>query len=69
MIGASGMSSACTAQFGFNVVDTFNGTFKVYYFPVNEGDVSKYQEILTCIRENGVSQCYDHAILWHSSPI
>lgn len=71
MIGAQGMyDSSCTGQFGFNVVDTSDDKFKVYYFPIAELDsFDNYDEILSCLKSKGVSGCYDLATLWSSTPL
>jgi hypothetical protein len=71
MVGAQGMKDAsCNGQFGIPVVDTMNGKFNVYYFPIAEVDsFDNYDEILSCFKAKGVSGCYDLATLWSSTPL
>eukprot|EP00595_Chromulina_sp_UTEXLB2642_P001464 CAMPEP_0196765534 /NCGR_PEP_ID=MMETSP1095-20130614/9517_1 /TAXON_ID=96789 ORGANISM="Chromulina nebulosa, Strain UTEXLB2642" /NCGR_SAMPLE_ID=MMETSP1095 /ASSEMBLY_ACC=CAM_ASM_000446 /LENGTH=405 /DNA_ID=CAMNT_0042123769 /DNA_START=200 /DNA_END=1417 /DNA_ORIENTATION=- len=71
MVGAQGMSDTkCSGQFGIPVVDSTNGTFNVYYFPINElNSFDNYDETLACFQEKGVSGCYDLATLWSTTPL
>lgn len=72
MVGALGMTSetSCPGQFGVPVVDTFGGTFKVYNFPIFEqNNFNNFDKILSCIKEKGVSGCYDLATLWSETPL
>jgi hypothetical protein len=71
MIGGLGMyDGSCAAVLGFSIVDSTDGQIKVYYFPVNEkGKFNNYETILTCIKEKGVSGCYDLATVWSAVPI
>lgn len=69
MVGAQGMSdsSSCGGAYGIPVVDTTNGYFKLYYFPVAQAnEFDNYDEILSCIKSKGVSNCYNLATLWAS---
>lgn len=65
-----GMSDGgCTGQYGIPVVDTTGGSFKVYYFPINElNKFDNYEATLACFKENGVSGCYDLATVWATIP-
>jgi hypothetical protein len=72
MVGGMGMSdaSACGGSFGIPVVDTTGGTFKVYFFPVNQAqEFDNYDTILNCINQNGVSGCYHLAEEWSNVPL
>ena len=73
MVGAVGMSDIatdpCGADFGFPIVDTTGGTFKVYYFQIQDRNVDNYEAILNCVKASGVSQCYHLAKLWSSVPL
>lgn len=66
MVGAWGMSdTSCSAATGFPVVDTTGGTFKVYYFPIQEANkFDNYDTILSCVKAKGFSGCYDLATKW-----
>lgn len=71
MVGAMGMadSSSCGGTFGLPVVDTTEGSFKVYYFPLARTDgFDNYDAVLNCVRTSGVSQCYHLATVWTSRP-
>jgi hypothetical protein len=80
MVGAQGMSDKddCGGAYGIPVVDTTGGTFKVYYFPIQQAkkllqpDIvpfNNYDNILGCIKANGVSGCYHLATLWAETPL
>mmetsp|Transcript_10997 Transcript_10997/g.16760 ORF Transcript_10997/g.16760 Transcript_10997/m.16760 type:complete len:515 (-) Transcript_10997:175-1719(-) len=74
MVGGIGMSDyQCGGDFGIPVVDTTGGSFKVYYFPVQGAwptdKVDNYNEVLSCITENGVSGCYHLAVEWANEVI
>lgn len=71
MVGAMGMKdSGCTGEFGIPVVDSTDGYFKVYYFPIAQYDsFDNYDEVLSCFQEKGVSGCYDLATLWSSTSL
>lgn len=72
MVGAVGMSDAtgCGGAFGIPIVDTTGGTFKVYYFPIAQANqFDNYDTILSCIKANGVSNCYHLATLWAETPL
>ncbi len=67
MVGAMGMSDStpCGGTFGFPVVDTTGGSFKVYYFPIAQFQTfDNYDSILNCVRQSGVSKCYHLATQW-----
>ena len=66
MVGALGMSdsSDCGGVFGFPIVDTTGGAFKVYYFPIQDSKTDNYDAILSCVRSSGVSGCYHLATQW-----
>lgn len=70
MVGSYGMSdSKCDPVFGFNVVDTTGGSFKVYNFKIVEEGSTKadyYADTLKCFQDKGVSGCYGlpNAQLW-----
>ena len=71
MVGANGMSdSRCGAEYGFSVLDTTGGDYKVYYFPVYDvaNNIDNYEATISCIQENGVSGCYHLATLWAATP-
>ena len=62
--------SGCGGAFGFTVVDSTNGTLKVYYFPIAQAnEFDNYDTIVNCISTNGVSGCYHLATLWSSTPL
>eukprot|EP00286_Rhodomonas_abbreviata_P023963 CAMPEP_0181299982 /NCGR_PEP_ID=MMETSP1101-20121128/6641_1 /TAXON_ID=46948 /ORGANISM="Rhodomonas abbreviata, Strain Caron Lab Isolate" /LENGTH=530 /DNA_ID=CAMNT_0023405177 /DNA_START=41 /DNA_END=1633 /DNA_ORIENTATION=+ len=74
MVGGMGMSDyQCGGTFGIPVVDTVDGQFKLYYFPVQGAipaeKVDNYDEVLGCIKENGVSGCYHLATEWTSTAV
>lgn len=74
MVGAQGMADkgSCGGEFGFPVLDTTqnNGELRVYYFSIaKEGQYDHYDQILTCIKANGVSGCYHLATLWTGSSL
>lgn len=61
-MGAYGMSDgSCDATFGFNVVDTHGGSFKLYNFRIRneKTDENNYDATLACFKQKGVSGCYD----------
>lgn len=67
MVGAQGMSDAtsCGGAFGIPVVDTTNGRFRVYYFPLAQANTFDHSdEIISCVQKNGVSGCYHLATVW-----
>lgn len=74
MVGANGMSdsTSCGGVFGIPVVDTTGGSFKVYYFAINDEKAGKdyYEETLKCFTEKGVSSCYDlpSVVKWADVP-
>ncbi len=63
----------CGGALGLPVVDTTGGTFKVYYFPVQNLKIgqseNQYDAVLECFRSNGVSQCYHLATKWSETPL
>jgi hypothetical protein len=74
MVGAMGMEDHECGEYGVPVVDTTDGTFKMYYFLVQSArpektQVDNYDEVLSCITENGVSGCYHLATLWNTFPL
>lgn len=71
MVGAQGMSDAqCGGAFGIPVVDTTEGRFRVYYFPLAQADqFDNSEEILACIQQHGVSGCYQLATVWADVPL
>lgn len=72
MVGGMGMSDAtsCGGSFGVPVVDTTNGQFRVFFFPVNQAnEFDNYDAILSCITDNGVSGCYHLATEWTAASI
>jgi hypothetical protein len=71
MVGGLGMSDKdCMGSFGFPVVDTTNGRFQVYYFPIAHGDdYDNYDKTLSCIKTNGVAGCYYLAEKWADVPL
>jgi hypothetical protein len=69
MVGAQAMSDAtsCGGAFGLPIVDTTGGKFRVLYFPFAEAgkfDEAYYDSVLSCIQQNGVSNCYHLATEW-----
>lgn len=56
--------TGCGGVFGIPVVDTTGGSFRVYYFPINDHFKDYYDETIACIKSKGVSGCYDMAIKW-----
>ena len=58
------------------MVDTLNGEFKVYYFPLMRGtsvspspgpdppEIDNFDRVYSCIKKNGVSGCYHLATRW-----
>lgn len=71
MVGGGGMSDKdCNGDFGFPVVDTTGGRFRVYYFPIaHASDYDNYDSILSCVKSKGVSGCYDLATKWVDLPL
>ncbi len=71
MVGGGGMSDhECMGDFGFPVVDTTGGSFKVYYFNIaHSGDFDNYDAILNCIKSKGVAGCYSMATKWVDVPV
>lgn len=71
MVGGMGMAeTSCTGMYGVTAVDSTNGSFNVYYFPLAVVDsFDNYDTILSCFKEKGVSGCYDLATLWSSTPL
>lgn len=66
------MSSAdsCTGQIGFAIVDSNDDQFTMYSFMIQENNqYDNYDAILNCIKENGVSGCYDLATVWSSEAL
>ena len=65
-------STSCGGVFGIPVVDTTGGSFKVYYFAINDEKAGKdyYEETLKCFTEKGVSSCYDlpSVVKWADVP-
>ena len=68
MVGAQGMSDSaeCGGTYGIPVLDTTEGTFKVFYFPIYDlvKSIDNYDKVLSCFKEKGVSGCYDLAEVW-----
>ena len=72
-------SAPCGGGYGLPIVDTHGGFFNIYYFEIQvdrDGSsgsepeqVDNYDEILDCIKKNGVSQCYHLAKLWTTKPL
>lgn len=73
MVGAVGMAdSDCVGTFGIPVVDSTDGKFNVYYFPISQAGSSgfdNYDGTLSCFLANGVSGCYHLAQLWSSTSL
>jgi hypothetical protein len=71
MVGGQGMSDHdCAGDFGIPIVDTTNGRFQVYYFPIaHASDYDNYQTILDCVQANGVAGCYHLATKWADVPL
>ena len=73
MVGGMGMTDAgCGGALGLPIVDTTGGSFKVYYFPIQNLKIgqtqNQYDEVLECLRAKGVSQCYHLATKWSEVP-
>jgi len=76
MIGANGMAdgdASCTGTYGFSVTETSMDKFSIYYFELRRAGpggkimiTDNYDEIISCIDENGVSGCYQYAKVWSS---
>lgn len=74
MVAGQGMTANenfdCNGNFGLPVVDSFGGTFSIYYFDVSKyNEYDHYQAIYDCISANGVSNCYHLATEWTSVPL
>ena len=58
-------AGSCGGVFGIPVVDTTGGQFRVFYFPIAKAnEFDNYDSILSCIKGNGVSNCYHLATQW-----
>ncbi|CAE7817423.1 desi1 [Symbiodinium microadriaticum] len=71
MVGGQGMSDThCGGDFGIPVLDTTGGRLKVYFFPIQQHrGYTYYQDTLQCIKNNGISGCYNMATLWADVPL
>ncbi len=72
LVGGTGMSNDgyCINEWGLTTVDSTDGTFKVYHFPIQtEGGADNYQALMDCFQSNGISGCYNLAELWSSVEI
>lgn len=71
MVAGQGMTGC--GDFGFPVFDTTGGEFAVYYFPIQQGGLfykfDNYDKIYSCIKERGVTGCYDLATKWATIPL
>lgn len=55
---------------GIPVVDTTNGRFRVFYFPLAQADqFDDSEDIIACVRKHGVSGCYHLATVWADVPL
>jgi hypothetical protein len=72
MVGAQGMSDAtsCGGAFGIPIADTTDGRFRVYYFPLAQANSFDHSdEIISCVKEHGISGCYHLATVWADVPL
>jgi hypothetical protein len=77
MVGANGMGdfSGCGGDWGLPIVDTTEGRFRIYYFPISKFQIREHEQydnydaILDCITNKGISQCYELATVWVDTPL
>lgn len=72
MVAGQGMTASvpCEGNYGLPIIDTFNSTFSIYFFDIQQWDeYDNYDTILECVKENGVSGCYHLATQWTSTPL
>jgi hypothetical protein len=71
-IAGQGMtaSAPCAGNYGLPIVDTYNGTFSVYFFDIAQlNEYDRFDEIYNCILENGLSGCYHLATVWSETAL
>lgn len=77
MVGANGMGdiSGCGGDWGLPIVDTTEGRFRIFYFPISKFSIREmdqydnYNAILDCVTNKGISQCYELATIWVDTPL
>ncbi len=58
-------ATSCGGNFGIPVVDTVDGKFNVYFFPIAQAnEYDNFDTVLSCIKSGGVSNCYHLAQRW-----
>merc|ERR1712151_129263 len=69
LLGSFGFSGC--GQFGLPILDTCNGTAKLFYFEIGKDGrrTQHFDEILDCFKTSGYSQCLHFAEEWMNEPL